>query len=109
LARADCLVLVSDHEGLPMAVLEAMAAGLPVVVTRVGALPEAVRDGREGFLIDVGDVEALAERLVRLGDPALRRRMGAAGAHRAREQFSLEAMAEQLMNLYGALTRKAPA
>lgn len=111
ICRADCLVLPSEHEGLPMAVLEAMAAGLPVVATRVGALAEAITDGVEGYLIDVGDVDALADRLVRLAsDPDLRERMGASARRKASAEFSLDVMAERLADLYGELTRrKAPA
>jgi len=104
LAGADCLVLPSYAEGLPMAVLEAMAYGLPVIATRVGAIPEAVTDGQEGFLIEPGDVEALADRLLQLAeDVSLRRRMGQAARRRAETTFSLDAMAEHVMQVYRAL------
>jgi glycosyltransferase involved in cell wall biosynthesis len=104
LAGADCLVLPSYAEGLPMAVLEAMAYGLPVIATRVGAIPEAVTDGQEGFLIEPGDVEALADRLLRLAeDVSLRRRMGQAARRRAETTFSLDAMTEHVMQVYLAL------
>jgi glycosyltransferase involved in cell wall biosynthesis len=84
--RADIFVLPSYGEGLPMSVLEAMAAGLPVVATRVGGIPELIEDGAEGFLVAPGDVGALAERIVRLAeDGALRRRMGGRGRVKVRE------------------------
>jgi len=101
LAAADVLVLPSYAEGLPMAVLEAMAWGMPVIATRVGAIPEAVADGVEGYLIEPGDLGALADRMSRLAsDAAMRARMGAAARERAEREFSLEAGVERLMQLY---------
>lgn len=100
-ARAACFVLPSYAEGLPMAMLEAMAHGLPVIATRVGAIPEAVTDGVEGYLIDPGDIAALADRIMRLAaDPELRRRMGRAARARAEAAYGLDAMVEQLMRVY---------
>ena len=101
LASSDCLVLPSYAEGLPMAVLEAMAYGLPVIATRIGAVPEAVTDGQEGFLIDVGDIEALADRLLRIAaDADVRRRMGAAARRRAEAEFSLNVMVDRILSIY---------
>jgi glycosyltransferase involved in cell wall biosynthesis len=95
--RADIFVLPSYGEGMPMSVLEALAAGLPVIATRVGGIPELVEEGEQGFLIAPGDVEALAGRIVRLaGDAALRRRMGARSRAQARE-FELEAVTARLV------------
>src|SRR5206468_4261129 len=62
--EADALVLTSDYEGTPNVVLEAMACGLPVIATRVGDVPEIVRHGETGFLVEPSDTEAIAERLV---------------------------------------------
>ena len=64
MAASDVFTLASAHEGLPVAVMEAFAAGLPVVATAVGGVPEQVVDGREGLLVPPGDHLALAEALV---------------------------------------------
>ncbi len=105
LDSADGFVLPSYVEGLPMAVLEAMAHGLPVIATRVGAVPEAVTDGREGFLIEPGDVEDLADRMLRLArDAGLRGRMGEAARRRAEADFSLDAMVDRIVALYDGLS-----
>ena len=71
-AAFDALVLPSANEGTPVSVIEALAGGRPVVATRVGGVPDVVRDGVDGFLVEPGDIDALAERLGRLAaDPAL--------------------------------------
>jgi len=102
LAAAHCLVLPSYAEGLPMAVLEAMAYGLPVIASRVGAVPEAMTDGQEGFIIAPGDVEALTDRMLRLTrNLELRRQMGAAARRRAETEFSLDVIVDRLMRIYG--------
>jgi len=101
LDAADAFVLPSYVEGLPMAILEAMAHGLPIIATRVGAIGEAVSDGQEGFLIDPGEVAALADRMCRLaGDPDLRQRMGEAARRRAEAEFSLDTMVDRIVALY---------
>jgi glycosyltransferase involved in cell wall biosynthesis len=87
----DVSCLSSVHEGVPLVVLESMAAGLPVVATAVGALPELVRDGEDGLLVPAGDVDALAARLARLVDePELRAAMGARARTRAENDFALD-------------------
>jgi glycosyltransferase involved in cell wall biosynthesis len=104
LSQARAFVLPSYHEGLPMAILEAMAQGLPVVSTPVGGIPEAVRDGIEGFLVTPGDVPALAERLLQLvQDETLARRMGAAARRRAESEFSTTAVLPRLESIYAGL------
>jgi glycosyltransferase involved in cell wall biosynthesis len=104
LAEAAVYVLPSYNENLPVSILEAMAAGLPVVSTRVGGIPDAVRHGMDGFLIEPGAKEDLAEHVVRLlRDPALRRRLGANGRQRALEQFSPAAVLAPLEQLYSAI------
>ncbi|MCK4624116.1 MAG: glycosyltransferase, partial [Phycisphaerae bacterium] len=98
---ADCMVLPSYAEGLPMAILEAMACGLPIISTKVGAIPEVITDGVEGFLIEPGDIEALADCIVRLGkDSQLRQRMGDAARVRVQQRYSLQAMAERILEVY---------
>ncbi|MBM4284530.1 MAG: glycosyltransferase family 4 protein [Deltaproteobacteria bacterium] len=93
LHQAGVIVLSSAAEALPNVVLEAMAAGLPVVATRVGGLAEVVDEGITGYLAPPRDPAALAEALDRvLADPAHRRALGQAGRRRAEQDFSLEAM-----------------
>jgi glycosyltransferase involved in cell wall biosynthesis len=84
LARCRVFALPSGSEGVPTTIIEAMAAGRPVVVTRVGHVPNIVDDGVEGFVVSPGDIEALADRLIRiLTDFTLARRFSAAGRARA--------------------------
>jgi glycosyltransferase involved in cell wall biosynthesis len=101
LAAATVGVLSSDFEGMPLAVLEYMAAGLPVVATGVGGVPEIVRDGETGFLVAPRNPAALAERIGRLlDDRALAREMGERGRRRQQEAFSREAMVDAVAGLY---------
>jgi glycosyltransferase involved in cell wall biosynthesis len=101
LAAADVAALPSLQEGLGVAVLEAMAAGLPVVASRVGGLGEAVVHGETGLLVPPGDAGALAAALDRVaGDPAFRARLGAAGRARVGERFSAAQMAEGTLACY---------
>lgn len=90
---ADILALPSDFEGLPYAILEGSAVGLPVVSTDVGGVSYAVQDGETGLLVPPGDVTALAEALASLvRDPARRRSFGEAGAERTRRLFTADRM-----------------
>jgi glycosyltransferase involved in cell wall biosynthesis len=102
--RWQVLAQPSLHEGFGLAALEAMAAGVPVVASATGGLPELVEDERTGFLVPVGDVEALASRLERLlEDEALRIRMGEAARRRAVRSFSVEEMAARTAAVYDRL------
>ena len=101
LAAADVFVLSSRSEGAPFSILEAMAAGLPVVASNVGGVGELVVDGETGLLVPPADPGRLADALRRvLGDAALRRRLGAAGRARARERFDLRALQDAHLELY---------
>jgi glycosyltransferase involved in cell wall biosynthesis len=101
LAEADILVLPSYEEGLPVAIIEALANGIAVVATPVGALPEILRDGETALLVGPGDTAGLAAALRRLiVDPALRQRIGAAGAAVYRRHFRVEDVAERILALY---------
>jgi glycosyltransferase involved in cell wall biosynthesis len=103
----DVSVLCSRSEGLPNSVLEAMAAGRPVVATNVGAVADAVVEGETGLLVPPGDPAALAAALDGLlSDPARARRLGEAGAARARGVYSPEAALGALERLYVELARR---
>lgn len=103
LGAADVVVLASDTEALPLSVLEAMSAGLPVVATDVGGVRELVEHGRTGVLVPVGDVRALARALATvLTDPTKARALGAAGRLRYEHRHTLAGMVERYCELYGA-------
>ena len=103
MASVDCFVLPSYREGTPRTISEAMAAGLPVIATRIDGIPEQVEEGVNGLLIEPRQTEPLAEAIRRLaGDGPLCHRMGRAGRERA-EAFSLPTMIAQLDRLYQEL------
>ncbi|MEP6893617.1 MAG: glycosyltransferase [Gaiellaceae bacterium] len=101
LSRAACFVLASDYEGAPLAVIEAMAAGVPVVATGVGGVPELVADGESGFVVPGGEAPALAAAVEAvLSDPSRARQMGDVGRVIARSRLSHERMIRDLLSLY---------
>ena len=105
----DVAVLSSDYEGSPLSVMEYMAAGKPVVSTRVGGLPELIEEGRQGLLVEPRSPEALAEAVGRLlRDPEEARRMGVAGRERQQREFSLDAMVRRVEQLYEELWLASP-
>ena len=103
LERAAVLVLPSYAEGLPVSLLEAMAAGVPVVATSAGGIPDVVVDGVDGFLFAPGDTAALARLLRALVlDPELGRRVASAARETVRLRFAAEGVLAQLAEIYAA-------
>jgi len=100
----DVYINTSVHEGIPMTILEAMARGLPVIAPKVGGIPEVVRDGVEGFLVQGRDPQAFAEKCLLLHrDRELRNRMSQAARSRVVRDFSVERMTEEYVNVYRRL------
>lgn len=109
LAGADIYVLPSHNENFPVSVLEAMARSLPVITTRVGGIPELVRDGVDGILVEPGDVAALAAALVALAsDAELQRCLGASGRSRIEAAFSPDVVLPRLYGVYDAVLAGRP-
>ncbi|MEN3341654.1 MAG: hypothetical protein V7644_1058, partial [Actinomycetota bacterium] len=103
-AAMDVLLLPSANEGTPVSVIEALAAGRPAVATRVGGVPDVVRDGLDGFLVEPGDVDALAGRLAQLAtDADGRARMGAEGRARVLGRYSVPRLVDDVDRLYRSL------
>ena len=101
LDRADVFAHTPRWEGFGIVLLEAMLAGLPVVGTRVSAVPEIVEDGRTGLLVDAGDAAAVSDALSELlGSPERRRALGEAGRRRALAEFSVAKMADATHAVY---------
>jgi glycosyltransferase involved in cell wall biosynthesis len=105
LVAADIFCLSSRFEGLPISLLEAMAAGLPIVATRVGGVPSVVTDGREGRLVPSGDPGALAAAVAELRDRGLRGRLATAAAERVRA-FGMERAVQRQQELYQRLAAR---
>ena len=100
----DALLLPSANEGTPVVAIEALAAERPVVATRVGGVPDVVDDGESGFLVEVGDIEALAGRLEQLArDPELRARLGRTGRKRVVPRYRVERLVDDIDELYREL------
>lgn len=106
LRRAALFFLPSYAEGMPMAILEAMGYGLPVVSTTVGGIPELVQHGKNGFLLEPGDTDGFAEAIITLlKDPEKRNEMGRQGRIFVQKNYSLEKHISSLMNVYDSLAR----
>jgi glycosyltransferase involved in cell wall biosynthesis len=101
---SDVVVQTSDNEGTPVALIEAQAAGVPVVSTSVGGTPSVVLDGETGWLVEPDGVDGFVRRLsALLKDESARARMGAAGQRRALERFGLERLVQRIDDIYGVL------
>ena len=101
ISRCSLLVLPSRQETSPLSIAEAMAAGKPVIATRVGGIPEMVEDGKTGFLITPGDWKELAEKiLILLKNDTLRKEMGSKGREKAKKLYHPETVVKKLMEVY---------
>lgn len=101
LAAADVFVLSSEKEGLPIAVLEAMATSCPIVATRAGAIPRVVEDGRDGWIVPAGDPGALQGALAEaLADPELAHRRAISALTEFRAHYSRDSMGERYLQIY---------
>jgi glycosyltransferase involved in cell wall biosynthesis len=104
---ADILLLPSELESFGLVALEAMACEVPVIATRVGGIPEVVRDTLDGFLYDVGDVPAMAQGcLTILNDAQLRFTMGNNARERARREYCASKIVQEYENLYSQTIEK---
>jgi glycosyltransferase involved in cell wall biosynthesis/protein-tyrosine-phosphatase len=104
LSALDIFVLPSLHEGIPMALLEAMAMGKPVVATAVGGVPEVVTNGVDGLLVQARDDRALAEACLQLAtDPKRAAVLGAAGRQTIGERFSHQPSGDRLLGIYSSI------
>jgi glycosyltransferase involved in cell wall biosynthesis len=103
-AAFDVFLLASENEGTPVTTIEALAAGRPVVATRVGGVPDVVEEGVDGFLAEPRDVEGLADRLERLArDPELRAEMGRRGRERVPARYAVDRLVSDVDELYRSL------
>ena len=107
-AAFDALVLPSANEGTPVSAIEALAAGRPVVATHVGGVPDVVQEGDDGFLVELGATDDLADRLARLArDPELRERMGRAGRAHVLPRYAVARLVDDVDRLYRSLLSAA--
>lgn len=106
MSQFDWFALTSRSEGTPMAVIEAMAAGLPVTSTAVGGMPEIVQEGKTGFLVNPDSSDGMVDQWLKLArDPGLVVSFGQEARIAVSERYSLEAMVEQYVNVYGSVSR----
>jgi glycosyltransferase involved in cell wall biosynthesis len=101
MARADIVALTSRNEGMPRVLIEAMALRKPLLATKVGGIPEVIRHGVDGFLVDLDNDLAFADGLTRLAQPAIRVSLGQAGRERVEELYDIRATAARV---YAALS-----
>ena len=105
LGACDAFVMASKNEGLPVAIMEALALGLPICATSVGGIPEAVTDGVEGQLVPPSDPESLASALTRLAtEPVLREQL-AAGARESGERYDIRTAVTRIEEIYREVLR----
>lgn len=103
--KSGIFCLPSRHEGMPMSMLEMMAYGLPCVVTPVGGIPQVIRDGENGYMVDVGDSKGFTSRLGELlSDSSLRSRIGIEARKTIEQDFNIEVNVQKLVDLYRELS-----
>jgi glycosyltransferase involved in cell wall biosynthesis len=107
MSQLDIFVLSSLNEGLPLVILEAMAAGLPIVATRAGGVEEAAIDGHNAFLTEPGDANSLAQAMIRMARVPDLARIGALGRQIVQEKFRIEQTWENYYKLFLSLGAKA--
>jgi glycosyltransferase involved in cell wall biosynthesis len=108
LGAMDVFVLSSDYEGNPLSVMEAMAAGLPIVSTAAGGVPDLFEYGKEGFLVQPGDVQGLSNSMTSLlGNREARQSLGMAAARRARKNYDVSTMVQAYEEVYESLVDQA--
>jgi len=106
LETSDVFILISNWEGLPLTILEAMRSGLPVVASKVGGVPEAVYDGKTGFLVERDDNVGLVNAVTRLLEsPQLREKFGQQGKIKFQNKFTFNKMLEETMGVYDAILK----
>jgi glycosyltransferase involved in cell wall biosynthesis len=103
LQRFSIFVMSSIREGQPLALLEAMASGLPVVATKVGGIPETVQDGSEGIIVEPGNPKALANAIKAVAKNEMRHQMGKKARERVRRDYSIDVVCAQYLDLYRRL------
>lgn len=109
LAAMDVFVFPSVKEGLGIALLEALTAGKACVASRIGGIPDIIRDGHSGLLVDVGDPKGISDAVLKLlADSSLRAEMGRRGRALVQERFTLEGMADNMIKLYADVAGKRP-
>jgi glycosyltransferase involved in cell wall biosynthesis len=102
--ESDIFILPSYGEGLPITILEAMAAGLPIIATSVGAIPEIIEDGKNGFLTEAGDYVGLAKKILKLArDMKLRQEMGKNNIEKIERQYNKDLIVSKLSAEYEKL------
>jgi glycosyltransferase involved in cell wall biosynthesis len=110
LARSQIFILSTHYEGLPISILEAMRAGLPVVATSVNGIPEEVEHGKTGLTVPHQDVEALANALsILINSPDKRYQMGKAGRHKFEQEFTVERMVNNTNSIYNEIIKNTVA
>jgi len=106
-AAMDLTVLTSANEGLPVAVIESLSSGTPVVATRVGGVPELVRDGETGYIVEPGNIDSIAEGLLKaIADPAKTAAMGRLAQEETIRKYSIERLIRDIEELYGKLLQE---
>lgn len=110
LSCADVFLLPSKIEGFPNAIMEAMSAGVPVVASKVGGVPDLIRHGQDGFLHEAQDLDAMVRSVATLLDePGVRARFGASARHRIAQEFSLQKLGDRVLASYEELLDKSSA